>query len=129
MESALARILIKQYLSSLDNEHNSRSSSDDILDSFKVMGEKLKADSRTALTHPESVSLLCDLNNALADWQILKKKNKSIKRIFSRHDLEAQNELKAIHDKLKEAEKLIVNGEDCATNLGNWVAFCLENMG
>ncbi|XP_028764527.1 uncharacterized protein LOC114722615 [Neltuma alba] len=110
MASEVAKFLMKQYTDSIDEDDSQ--SSDEIFARFKAISKELKSKS-TALSIPEKISCLSDLNDALTEWRILKEQNKSIRRIFFCHDRVARfRERSAINGRLDDIQKSILRQED-----------------
>ncbi|XP_028798030.1 probable disease resistance RPP8-like protein 4 [Neltuma alba] len=115
MASEVAKFLMKQYTDSIDEDDSQ--SSDAIFARFKDISEKLKSHS-TALSIPEKISCLSDLNDALTEWRILKEQNKSIRRIFFCHDRVARfRERSAINGRLHDIETSIFPREDSSISV------------
>lgn len=79
MESSnVARFLVKHYIDSLDNEDKS---TDPMLKKFKDLSEELKDNIHNTglINHPETISSLYDLNDALVEWRFLKEQKKVLR--------------------------------------------------
>ncbi|XP_028764525.1 probable disease resistance protein RXW24L [Neltuma alba] len=115
MASEVAKFLMKQYTDSIDEDDSQ--SSDAIFARFKAISKELKSKS-TALSIPEKISCLSDLNDALTEWGILKEQNKSIRRIFFCHDRVARfRERSAINGRLNDIETSINRQEDSSISV------------
>ncbi|KAK4253305.1 hypothetical protein QN277_010628 [Acacia crassicarpa] len=103
MASDFALYLRKKFVDSLSDVKTHLS--DRTFHRFEKIGKHL-GDNSTFLTKPESISLLHKLNDALADWRILKEQKNVIKEFFSFIDEAQMNEaLTPIESELNEGSR------------------------